>query len=147
MPEPGVLDALASRSGPDDPSFIVVGYGLPQVKPLSDRSRLVGTVSLINLRSQLTDGPNVEFSNNAGHWTGGTCFGDSGGPAFLGTSNVVVAVTSFGMNGNCAGAGFNAWSTSRSPSASSRSGCRRTLTPAGCGRLGGAPSTAHLPSL
>ena len=109
LPEPGVLDTLATRRGPDYPSFTVVGYGLQQVKPvqLSDRSRLVGTVSLVNLRSHLTDGYNVEFSNNAGHWTGGTCFGDSGGPAFLGTSNVVVAVTSFGMNGNCAGVGFN----------------------------------------
>ena len=32
-------------------------------------------------------------------------FGDSGGPNFLGNSNVVAAVTSFGINGNCAGTG------------------------------------------
>jgi len=37
--------------------------------------------------------------------TGGTCSGDSGGPLFLGDSNVVAAVTSFGMNYNCAGVG------------------------------------------
>ena len=41
--------------------------------------------------------------------TGGTCFGDSGGPNFLGSgdteSNVVAGVTSFGLNGNCAGTG------------------------------------------
>jgi secreted trypsin-like serine protease len=37
--------------------------------------------------------------------TGGTCFGDSGGPNFIGTSNVVGGVTSFGKNGNCAGTG------------------------------------------
>jgi secreted trypsin-like serine protease len=43
------------------------------------------------------------LSNNAK--TGGTCFGDSGGPNFLGTSNVVAGVTSFGVNGNCAGTG------------------------------------------
>jgi secreted trypsin-like serine protease len=43
------------------------------------------------------------LSNNAN--TGGTCFGDSGGPNFLGTSNIVAAVTSFGINGNCAGTG------------------------------------------
>jgi len=36
---------------------------------------------------------------------GGTCFGDSGGPNFIGKSNVVGGVTSFGMNGNCAGTG------------------------------------------
>ena len=43
------------------------------------------------------------LSNN--HSTGGTCFGDSGGPNFIGTSNVVGGVTSFGLNGNCAGTG------------------------------------------
>jgi secreted trypsin-like serine protease len=42
------------------------------------------------------------LSNNAK--TGGTCFGDSGGPNFLGSSNVVAAVTSFGIN-NCTGVG------------------------------------------
>ena len=43
------------------------------------------------------------LSNNA--HTGGTCFGDSGGPNFIGDSNVVGGVTSFGKNGNCAGTG------------------------------------------
>jgi len=43
------------------------------------------------------------LSNNSS--TGGTCFGDSGGPNFLGSSNVVAGVTSFGKNGNCAGTG------------------------------------------
>ena len=37
--------------------------------------------------------------------SGGTCFGDSGGPQFLAGTNVVAAVTSFGLNGNCAGTG------------------------------------------
>lgn len=45
------------------------------------------------------------LSNN--HSTGGTCFGDSGGPNYLGdtNSNLIAAVTSFGKNGNCAGTG------------------------------------------
>jgi len=37
--------------------------------------------------------------------SGGTCFGDSGGPNFIGTSNVIGGVTSFARNGNCAGTG------------------------------------------
>ena len=43
------------------------------------------------------------LSNNAS--TGGTCFGDSGGPNYLGMSNVVAGVTSFGLNGSCGGTG------------------------------------------
>ena len=38
------------------------------------------------------------LSNN--HATGGTCFSDSGGPNFIGDSNVVGGVTSYGLNGN-----------------------------------------------
>jgi len=45
----------------------------------------------------------ILLSNN--HSTGGTCFGDSGGPNFLGDTNIVAGVTSFGLNGNCAGTG------------------------------------------
>ena len=43
------------------------------------------------------------LSNNTS--TGGTCFGDSGGANFLGDSNVIAAVTSFGLNPNCGGTG------------------------------------------
>jgi secreted trypsin-like serine protease len=44
------------------------------------------------------------LSNNAS--TGGTCFGDSGGPNYLGTTgNVIAGVTSFGLNGTCGGTG------------------------------------------
>jgi secreted trypsin-like serine protease len=45
----------------------------------------------------------ILLSNNA--HTGGTCFGDSGGPNFVGDSNVVGGVTSYGKNGTCAGTG------------------------------------------
>jgi len=50
-----------------------------------------------------TGDQSILLSNNAN--TGGTCFGDSGGPNFIGTSNVVGGVTSFGINTNCAGTG------------------------------------------
>jgi len=43
------------------------------------------------------------LSNNAN--TGGTCFGDSGGPNFLAGTNVVAGVTSFGLNRPCGGTG------------------------------------------
>ena len=49
----------------------------------------------------------VKFSHN----TGGTCFGDSGGPTFdiatpaIASQNIIVAVTSFGQNYNCNASG------------------------------------------
>ena len=43
----------------------------------------------------------VVLTNNAN--TGGTCFGDSGGPTFIEDTTTVVAVTSFGVNSTCAG--------------------------------------------
>ena len=58
---------------------------------------------LRQLGSQFLIFTRVLLSNNAS--TGGTCFGDSGGPDYLGTSNVIAGVTSFGLNGNCAGTG------------------------------------------
>jgi secreted trypsin-like serine protease len=56
---------------------------------------------LISLKAQPADSYMV-LSDNAN--TGGTCFGDSGGPTFDNTSStVVVAVTSWAQNTNCTG--------------------------------------------
>jgi secreted trypsin-like serine protease len=51
----------------------------------------------------IPEGTSVVVSGNTN--TGGTCFGDSGGPQFLNGGTTVIAVTSFGLNGNCAGVG------------------------------------------
>jgi len=103
----GALDTLATQRGQQNVSFIVVGYGLQDIKPtvMADRVRLKGTVRLTNLRSALTDGYNIHHSGAPGTG-GGTCFGDSGGPIFSAETGAIVAVTSFGLNANCAGGGF-----------------------------------------
>jgi hypothetical protein len=104
----GLLDSYTSRVGQQDKTFKVVGYGLQGVKPdyISLRERYVGWTKVVNLKSSLTDGYNIQLSSNPGHWSGGTCFGDSGGPVFLNDTNIVVAVNSFVLNENCKGSGF-----------------------------------------
>jgi secreted trypsin-like serine protease len=58
---------------------------------------------LVQINTGFTGSFSLMLSNNAA--TGGTCFGDSGGPNYLGTGSVIAGVTSFGLNGNCAGTG------------------------------------------
>lgn len=110
LPPIGDLDQLATRRGLQNTLFEPVGYGLQQVRPnlQAERIRFHAFSNLVNLRSALTDGWNLHTSNNAGQGNGrgGTCFGDSGGPVFYAHTNVIAAVTSFGLNQNCVGADF-----------------------------------------
>jgi V8-like Glu-specific endopeptidase len=106
----GTLDGLKTKRGLQETSFTVVGYGLQSVKPKlqQDLVRYRGTVNLIDVSGTagIPAGTSVLLTNNPGkNATGGTCFGDSGGPTFHGDSNVIVAVTSFGLNQNCKGLG------------------------------------------
>jgi hypothetical protein len=107
LPTQDVLDRLAKRRGLRDVTFTAVGYGLQQINPVFIESaliRMVATPHLIQINVPgLTGDFSLLLSNN--HSTGGTCYGDSGGPNFIGSSNVVGGVTSFGINGNCAGTG------------------------------------------
>ena len=109
----GSLDTLATKRGKQEVTFTVSGYGLSYINPtvsISFRERLMARSKLVNLRSALTDGFNLQTTNNPGIG-GGTCFGDSGGPVFYGgfSSNLIVGVTSFGLGFNrdvCAGVDF-----------------------------------------
>ncbi len=107
LPGADVIDVLATERGLQDVTFTAVGYGLQQINPVfisADRIRMVANPHLIQINVPgFTGDFSLLLSNN--HSTGGTCFGDSGGPNFLGDSNVVGGVTSFGINGNCAGTG------------------------------------------
>ena len=105
---PGVdsLDTLATRRGQQDVTFTAVGYGLQRINPVfveSQRVRMVAHPKLNQINTGFVGDYSLLLSNNAS--TGGTCFGDSGGPNFVGNSMVVGGVTSFGINGNCAGTG------------------------------------------
>ncbi len=110
LPQLDQLDVLKTKRGKQDVTFTAVGYGLQQSFPDAAswkennlRIRMVAHPKLNQINGGIVGDFSLLLSNNAN--TGGTCFGDSGGPNFVGTSNVIGGVTSFGMNGNCAGTG------------------------------------------
>jgi len=111
LPALNQLDALKTKRGQQDVTFTAVGYGLqksfPDAAAWKDSSLKIRMVAYPKLNQINAPGFTGDFSlllsNNAA--TGGTCFGDSGGPNFLGKSNVIAGVTSYGLNSNCAGTG------------------------------------------
>ncbi len=109
----GLLDQLSTQRGLQEQNFTVVGYGLQEVVPnpnevQADLVRYRATTKLIGVKGTagIPEGVAALFTNNPGQaHRGGTCSGDSGGPVFHGDSNVIAAVTSFGLNPNCVGNG------------------------------------------
>jgi len=104
------LDSLDSLRPGAETIFTVVGYGLQESFPDAAswkehnvRVRMVAYPHLIQINGGIVGDSSLLLSNNTN--TGGTCFGDSGGPNFVGDSNIVGGVTSFGLNGTCAGTG------------------------------------------
>jgi V8-like Glu-specific endopeptidase len=106
LPEQDGLDALRPRNST---RFTAVGYGLQNSNPVpflveALRTRMRADPHLVQINVPgFTGDFSLLLSNNAS--TGGTCFGDSGGPNYLGNSNVIAGVTSFGLNGTCGGTG------------------------------------------
>jgi hypothetical protein len=115
LPTLNQLDSLKTRRGLADATFTAVGYGLQESFPTpasflatNTRTRYMATPRLIQINTPgFTGNFSLLLSNN--HHTGGTCFGDSGGPNFIGSgareTKTIAGVTSFGINGNCAGTG------------------------------------------
>lgn len=107
LPQLDQLDSLRPRRST---TFTAVGYGRQQSFPnaaawknVAQRIRMVAEPHLLQINTGFTGDGSLMLSNNAN--TGGTCFGDSGGPNFLGDSRVVAGVTSFGLNNACGGTG------------------------------------------
>lgn len=103
LPPLGLLDTLVKGQGRKDRGFTAVGYGMQGYVPafyMDEWARYVGSVSLIEINSAFNgDGQGAKFTNNPGqgNGSGGTCFGDSGGPVFHRDSNVIGAIVSWGI--------------------------------------------------
>ncbi len=113
LPAKGAWDPYLVPGGKKGKTAEPVGYGLqwaypdnnphPDVAKL-DRKKANTRIIGDSYGGNAGQGTYIIFSGNAD--TGGTCFGDSGGPIFMGTnSKVVGAVTSFGKNSTCGGQG------------------------------------------
>jgi hypothetical protein len=117
LPEAGLVDTLKNKTAVD-----FVGYGvqfeaqipgniLPQPPPYY---RWTGPRIRMYAPSELVSGKFVHsaeylrLASNPGGGSGGTCFGDSGGPDLLGGTNVVLGVNSYVTNVNCSGVGYSA---------------------------------------
>jgi secreted trypsin-like serine protease len=93
---PAKLPAANSLSAlPSNQLFTSVGYGAYEVtnepgghQYLYNDVRMVATGTLNSINPAW-----LRISMNPSHGDGGTCYGDSGGPNFLGSSNVVATTT------------------------------------------------------
>jgi hypothetical protein len=117
MPSLGQFAYLStSKASPSERMVQVVGYGLVgKIPAFSDASiwdRRVGYATVINTGESANAGEqNIVTSNNPGegNGVGGTCSGDSGGPAFwvdpatAEATNIIVAVNSYGIAPQCNG--------------------------------------------
>jgi Trypsin len=116
LPSPGQVDTLPNKTPID-----FVGYGvsvqekipgnqLPQPPPFY---RWTGPRQRMYAPSELVSGNfthSEEFLRlalNASRGSGGTCFGDSGGPDLLGGTDTVLGVNSYVTNVNCRGVGYS----------------------------------------
>ena len=110
LAEVGTVDSL--KVGTD---VTFVGYGVqymvtpkiggPYYAWTGIRQRFYSTANLLSNKYAISS-TFMKCSANAAQGKGGTAFGDSGGPALLGDTDTILAVTSFGPDANCAAVGY-----------------------------------------
>jgi hypothetical protein len=116
LPPAGLVDTLRNKTPID-----FVGYGvqyqaqipgvqLPQPPPYYRwtglRARMFAPSALVSGKFVFS-AEYMRLALNPGGGSGGTCFGDSGGPDLLAGEDTVLAVNSFVTNINCAGVGYS----------------------------------------
>lgn len=108
LPSAGLVDTLAMRTPVD-----LVGYGVQGFIRGGGPPGQIFLFTRYFAPTQLITSNNVwsvefiKLTANPSQGTGGTCFGDSGGPDLLGGTNTILAVNSYVTNGNCAGVTYS----------------------------------------
>lgn len=109
LPALGLVDTLRNKTPID-----FVGYGVQEQIRGGGPPVWTGLRNRLFAPSELVSGNfkhSEEFMKlalNPGGGSGGTCFGDSGGPDLLAGTNTVLAVNSYVTNSNCSGVGYSA---------------------------------------
>jgi hypothetical protein len=89
----------------------IPGKNLPQPPPFyrwtGPRQRMYAPSELVSGNFVHSD-EFLRLAMNPGGGSGGTCFGDSGGPDLLGGTEIVLGVNSYVTNVNCRGVGYAA---------------------------------------
>ncbi len=108
LPTAGLVDTLANKTPVD-----LVGYGVQEQihgggPPVwtGPRVRLFAPSELVSGEFTHSD-EFMRIALNPGGGSGGTCFGDSGGPDLLGGTDTVLALNSYVTNFNCSGVGYS----------------------------------------
>jgi hypothetical protein len=108
LPAPGLVDTLPMRTGVD-----IVGYGVQGFVRGGGRPGQIFGFTRYFAPSELVQSTHVQSAEfikltaNPSQGTGGTCFGDSGGPDVLSGTDIVLAVNAYVTNGNCAGVTYS----------------------------------------
>lgn len=109
LPSAGLVDSLPNKTALD-----LVGYGVqeqihgggPPEWGIDLKVRLYAPSELVSGKFVHSD-EFIRIALNPGGGSGGTCFGDSGGPDLLGGTDTVLAVNSYVTNYNCDGVGYS----------------------------------------
>ena len=113
LPTEGLVDTLPMMADVDQVGYGVqwqerpVGPGGPYYAWTGPKIRLFAPAQLMASNDVVAD-EFMRLTANPAQGKGGTAFGDSGGPNLVGGTNIILGVTSWGTNVNCAGVSYAA---------------------------------------
>jgi len=111
LPEEGLVDTLEMKAPVDQVGYgvqemvHVPGAGPPYWDYIEFGARYYAPAQLVKSNHVFSD-EFIKLTANPAQGKGGTAFGDSGGPNLLGGTDIILAVTSWGTNYQCAGVSY-----------------------------------------